>query len=120
MPLQTGSWTINTSGNVGEVVITGVDASGNLNGTLSIAGLPPAPTIGYWDEITQEISFWASIGLGGDIAMYTGHLFADSMRIGGISGAVVYTLAGTARLTSVLGGSARRHLFGWYAQIGVD
>jgi hypothetical protein len=48
-------------------------------------------------------------------------LLPDQFRITGVTGSVVFTLAGYFQMFSGEGFSptARRHTFGWYAQIGV-
>jgi hypothetical protein len=38
MPLETGTWTINVNGQVGQLNINNVSPSGALNGTLEIPG----------------------------------------------------------------------------------
>lgn len=136
MPLQIGTWTINSNGVLGQVVITSVDSAGNLNGTLIWgAGVAPVPIQGFWNELSQEISFGLAVNYVVPPsttlapvfwALFTGYLFIDQMRMAGISGAVVYTLAGSFQASGInFGpasniGSARRHVFAWYAQIGVD
>ena len=130
MPLQIGAWTLDANGTLGQLTIDSVDTAGVLNGSLDLNG-EHRQIEGFWDEISQEISFnafqrWVILGIdlppnvGIHNATYTGHLFTDSTRMAGISGAVVYTLAGSYEASQSTGASARRHLFAWYAQIGVD
>ncbi len=38
MPLETGTWTINFNGLVGQLEINSVDTQGNTSGTLTLGG----------------------------------------------------------------------------------
>lgn len=112
MPLETGTWQINENGNVSQLVVTGVDVTGNVNGNL--AGIP---IFGSWDELSQKLTFMlGSPHLPGQAEkLYAGFLFTDSFRMPGINGATVFTLAGFV----VTAASEDRPILGWYAQIGV-
>jgi hypothetical protein len=112
MPLATGTWTLNSNGSLGELVIQSVDTTGNLTGSLVIGSGKATTVSGFWDEISQKIAFEA--GLGG----YTGCLFQDQFRMPGLTGSVVFTLAGSFVVAGV-GNTPAQLAFGWYAQIGV-
>ena len=91
MPLQIGLWTINVNGNVGQLQINAIDASGNLSGSINVWGL--GSIFGYWDEISQEISFSFVGGSGAspDTATFIGYLFTDNQtRMRDIRGSGVH------------------------------
>lgn len=121
MPLQLGNWQLNLNGVPGTLTISSVDAQGNVAGTIT--GGPSFPGIqasGFWNELAQELTVWVVAIAGGVSPVFRGCLFPDTMRISGVSGAVLYTLAGLYELPPGHGGSAHQNVFGWYAQIGVD
>jgi len=121
MPLETGTWTINTNGSVGQLTINAVDTSGNLSAIFLLSGTPTQSIQGFWDETSQKITFYV-LGIGA-VQVYTGFLFQDQFRITGVTGSVVFMLAGYFQLFGKYGdlvGIARRNLFGWYAQIGLE
>ena len=116
MPLQTGTWKINSSGNIGTLTIQSIDTAGNVKGTLD-----SLPVEGFWDELSSRLFFVAgNIGLAIPIYVYTGFLAADRFRMPGVTADVVSTLAGY--YTQMVGAPATtdRHVFGWYAQLGQD
>ena len=125
MPLETGTWTINANGQLGQLNISSVVPSGNLSGTIYVGGVTPVdPSTfqGFWDETSQKITFGLTDVLHNGFQVYTGFLFQDQIRITGVTGSVVFTLAGYVQIFGAVGGlssTARRSLFGWYAQIGV-
>jgi hypothetical protein len=114
MPLQTGTWTINSSGNLGTLVINSVDTVGNVTGSLNFPA-SGAQISGFWDEISGRLSFVQPDG-----ASYVGFLFQDQFRMPGITGSVVSTLAGYVHVWSgsFPAGNADKPILGWYAQIG--
>jgi len=90
MPLQIGTWTMNANGELGQLVITSVDAVGNLNGSLNWVGGAPIPIQGFWNELSQEISFGLAVALivppsptpvPAFWAAYTGYLFKHPSRL---------------------------------------
>lgn len=118
MPLETGSWTINANGAVGQLVIASVDPLGHLAGSLNPGtGLPAGPIVGFWNEAGQEVRF--TFGGGFSIQIFTGFLFKDQLRMPGIGGSIVFTLVGYFEALQGAGGTPQRSLFGWYGQIGV-
>lgn len=125
MPLETGAWTINSNGLAGQLQITNVTGDGILTGTITLPGFQPAAINGYWDEIQQRVAFTAFLTQAGvpippGQRFYTGYLFAgpDAMRIGGVAGAVLFNLAGVFQEFTTA--TAKRNVFGWYAQIGTE
>ena len=58
MPLRTGNWDLNINGTVGILSIDSVGADGSLNGSVfERIGINPLPIAGFWDEVSQSISF---------------------------------------------------------------
>jgi hypothetical protein len=122
MPLQAGSWTANFGGVPSQLQITGVDAQGNVSG--SIAGNPIS---GFWDEDSQRITLLRAPSPG--FQLFVGYLFTDPINLTGLTGSVHFTLTGyvedfsmQAQAPTHIGPppSAKRSVFGWYAQIAVD
>ena len=120
MPLQAGTWSINANGSLGQLVVTSADAAGNFAGTLTLNGVS-SPASGFWDEISQKLMFVETITSAGVLLKpsraYTGFLFRDQFRMPGLTGSVVFTLAGSFEIFQDTGGTADRPVFGWYAQI---
>lgn len=122
MPLQSGTWTINASGNMGKLEISDVDALGNITGSLTVGSFGPSfVTTGTWDEAAQRLAFHVYVGdasSGFRIQAYTGFLFKDSLRMPAITGGVVFTLVGSFQSFRPPA-NADQFQFGWYAQLGV-
>ena len=120
MTLETGTWTINTNGQVGQLLISSVNPQGNMIGTITL-GAGPVDIQGFWDETSQKISFCIIQPIIGNL-IFTGFLFPDQFRLTGITGGVVFTLTGYVEsfTTAFFNPTARRRTFGWYAQIGVE
>jgi hypothetical protein len=112
MPLQTGTWKINSNGVLGTLAISSVDPQGKVQGQLTFGGSSTA-ILGLWDEISAKLKFTASDS--GGVTAYTGYMWADQFRMPGITGGSVLTLAGHYETSN---GSADKFAFGWYAQIG--
>lgn len=121
MPLETGTWTINANGTLGQLVIAGVDPAGNVTGNIDIPGVMTFPIMGFWSEASQRIVFsLLSLSVSGPLNVaYTGFLFRDQLRMPGITGSIVFTLVGCFEAFQGSGGTPQKFLFGWYAQIGV-
>lgn len=118
MPLQTGAWTINANGTVGQMRLDSVDPQGNVRGVYA-GGFP---FLGFWDEASQRLTFAVTLSApapGGLVQLYTGFLFEDQVRITGVTGGLVLTLAGYFEDFRPPA-TAKRSSFGWYAQIGVE
>jgi hypothetical protein len=111
MPLQTGTWSLNSNGSLGQLTISAVDTSGVVTGSLAISGDPPVTISGFWDENSARLSFSAGA------SAYTGFVSQDQFRMPGITGAVVFMLTGFVQKS--VGASADKNIFGWYAEIGV-
>ncbi|MBV9700156.1 MAG: hypothetical protein JO078_08530 [Candidatus Eremiobacteraeota bacterium] len=121
MPLQAGNWTASIAGMPTQLQIKSVDQGGLVTGTIgSLTGQ------GYWDEDSQKLFLLCSFA-GGPAQVFIAYLFTDSVNLTGVTGTVVFTLAGyvqdfTEQSLQIVGPtpSAKRPIFGWYAQIGVD
>jgi len=110
MALPSGAWTLNANGFVGDLTVVSVDANGNLNATV----FGGQQTIGFWDDVSQRISF-IRVSNPNDpstIQVYTGYLFQN--RSGNNA---TYTLAGFFEAFAGTGANAQRVVYGWYAQI---
>ncbi|HYW48241.1 MAG TPA: hypothetical protein VE959_35585 [Bryobacteraceae bacterium] len=125
MPLTSGKWTVNINGNVTTLQINPVDSSGAVTAALQGALISDvSPFSGFWDEDAQKLTLFPPLSLP-LFEVYTGYLFTDPINLAGVTGSVIFTLVGfvecfqpiTAFLTA---NTAKRSVFGWYAQIGVD
>ena len=119
MPLQTGTWTANVGGVPTHLNIIGVDANGRVNGYF---GTSVSNAGAFWDEDSQRLTLlnWPA---NSPPQVFVGYLFTDPVNLTGVSGSVVFTLAGVVEdLPGAWGPAptAKRSAFGWYAQIGVD
>jgi hypothetical protein len=111
MPLPAGIWTMNLNGTLQQLNITAVDSAGNMTGLLTSTF--DTAVSGFWDEVSQKLSFVSSLAN----QSYAAFLFQDTFRMPGISGSVVFTLVGSFQDFALL--SSDRLAFGWYAQIGL-
>jgi hypothetical protein len=110
------------------LIIADVSASGEVSGVLAAPiGSPGVggDVQGFWDEDSQRIVFTVSTTVGGKPpalltlhAIFTGFLFEDKVRITGVSGGTVYTLAG--HFETFGEAPTMQQSFGWYAQIGFE
>jgi hypothetical protein len=123
MPLQAGTWTLNINGSMNEFTIA-VGSAGNVSGTLGLA--TPLIVNGFWDETAQKITMISALVGGGQaVQIYVGYLFTDPVNLLGVTGSIIFTLVGEVQqfqgsVNLGTNASAKRSVFGWYAQIGVD
>lgn len=118
MPLPTGTWKMNINGKELDFTIQSVQ-----EGILSAFILGESHT-GFWDEVSQTITFGFSKGQGGSaaVAVFKGYLFR-SPENPAPGRDVVATLAGSVQVSigsfaeANLITSSRRNVFGWFAQI---
>ncbi len=118
MPLPTGTWKMNINGRELNFIIASVQ-----EGIFS-ASLLDGPQTGFWDEVSQTITFGFSIGQGGtaEVAVFKGYLFRGPENPAP-GRDVVATLAGSVQVSvgsfaaANLIPSPRRNVFGWFAQI---
>ena len=124
MPLQSGGWEIIMNGKQGTLTIDSVDTPGSVTGTLRDGFGDSYPIIGRWDEAAKRLAFHTvSTGIGAPSPLninlaFTGYLFRDTMRMPGLVGDIIYTLAGRYLAFSDAG-TTDQHEFGWYAQISL-
>jgi hypothetical protein len=115
MPLPTGDWKANVNGVAVDLVINAPNAEGVFDGTLGDVQIR-----GFWDESSQTISFGLILPTHlpvAPIAMYTASLLR-SPAPAAPGQDVTVTLSGSMRTTPDWpGSSARRNVFGWFAQI---
>jgi hypothetical protein len=125
MPLQLGTWRINSSGFEGALFIESVNAAGHVNGSLMLLGA--SAISGFWNEVTQELVFSPVAEVGGGNVLpifYKGYLFATPVTLQPGQD-FIWTLSGyfqmldTAemQIANVPTPSSRRNTFGWFAQI---
>ena len=118
MPLPTGTWKMNLNGKELNFIIGSIQ-----EGIISAMLLDQSQT-GFWDEVSQTITFGFSIGQGGlaSVAVFKGYLFR-SPENPAPGRDVIATLAGSVQVsigpfaTANLIPSSRRNVFGWFAQI---
>ena len=127
MPLPTGKWIASIGGKRQSLAINAVDDSGQVSGNL-----PDIPSVinGVWDEDGQKLTLFGLQvqEIGENVPapfILTAYLFSDPINLTGVSGSVIFTLTGTIEYYALndpigLNPSARRSVFGWYAQIGID
>ena len=115
MALPSGDWRINANGFKGILHIAGVDAQGNVTGTLTMSGEPPNQlnNVAYWDDTSKKITFIRVINAAepSTSQTYTGFLFPQNhTQPNGPS-----ELAGSFEAFRGTGGTANRVLYGWFA-----
>jgi hypothetical protein len=131
VPLQLGDWTFNLLGAAtGGLSIDVVGTDGSVTGLLALPGqLEGFPITGFWDEAGQKLSMSLASAANPIIQqVFVGYLFTDSVNVLGVTGSVIFTLTGYVEnfapvLNLAPNGpavTAKRSIFGWYAQIGVD
>jgi hypothetical protein len=112
---QTGKWTIDANGFLGELDIEWIDSAGNLGGTAY-----GQPMFGFWDEDAKKITFMRVIDPynPSSLQIFTGYMFVDPLFWAGNGGSTSYTLAGYFEGFAGTGASAKRSVWGWHAQQG--
>jgi hypothetical protein len=121
MPLLTGSWRAFVGGAEGTLTIDSIDQNGRVAGELIVPGLPqPEETqqiAGLWEEAASALTFF---WLRGSVVFTAYHFqFPSSVQEGRD---VTHTLTGHFVVAPGTAGlpvnpTARRHHFGWFAQI---
>jgi hypothetical protein len=119
MPLQSGTRSASLNGNVSTVQIGSVGVGGVVSATVG-----PFSAGGFWDEDAQKLTLFVGASSAGGPEVYTAYLFTDPVNLTGVTGSVIFTLTGFVECFQVTSpfvvGAAKRSVFGWYAQIGVD
>jgi len=114
MPLPSGTWKTNINGFFTDLQI---QTQGELfTATLADAGLTFR---GFWNEASQSVSFGLPVGEQ-NVVLFEGYAFRTPITPEPGQDVEV-TLAGLVRVTGTaftfLQASARRNVFGWFAQI---
>jgi len=115
MALPSGDWRINANGFKGILHIAGVDAQGNVTGTLTMSGEPPNQlnNVAYWDDTSKKINFIRVIKATdpSTFQIYTGFFFPqDHTQPNGPA-----ELTGFFEAFNGTGATAQRVLYGWVA-----
>ena len=115
MPLPSGTWKMNINGFLTDLQIE--PTQGELF-TATFGGLPTLK--GFWNEASQSVSFGLPIG-DQSVLLFEGYAFRTPITPEPGQDVVV-TLAGLVRVNTgsaftFLQASARRNVFGWFAQI---
>ncbi|HKY28027.1 MAG TPA: hypothetical protein VJM12_08785 [Pyrinomonadaceae bacterium] len=116
MPLPSGTWKMNVNGFLTDLQIQ--PTQGELfTATLADAGLTFR---GFWNEASQSVSFGLPLGEQ-SVILFEGYAFRTPITPEPGQDVVV-TLAGVVRVNTgasftFLQASARRNVFGWFAQI---
>jgi hypothetical protein len=121
MPLPIGVWKANINGHETDMAIESLNPQGIFGGKLY-----GAPVEGFWDEHSQSISFALfvfSSATDRTMAFFRGYLMRTPPNPEP-GRDVVATLTGTIEMTEgnagvgpFAGATARRHVFGWFAQL---
>lgn len=121
MPISSGDWKGNFNGVEATLRFDPPSATGQISGRLFNADFR-----GFWDETTQTITFPLTVIFEGAtpvIALFKGHMFRTPQDpepgrdvLATLTGQFDVTPS-SAALPFVATGTARRNVFGWYAQI---
>ena len=122
MPIPSGNWKGNFNGIEGPLRIDPPNANGQVTGEFSGAEFR-----GFWDEVAQRLTFPVTVIFEGGkpvFGLFTAHLFRTPTAanpgqevVASLSGHFEVTPSTAAALPFVATGTARRHTFGWFAQI---
>ncbi len=104
MELRRGIWEINSNGFTGNLVITSVDAAGNVSGEVTGITSDANPIEGFWDSDANELTFLRTVRRNNQV--YTGYMWEDRNQV---SNASTFTLAGYFEAFADTGGTASRH-----------
>jgi hypothetical protein len=124
VPLPTGTWQAFVNGSEGPLDITTVEPTGRVSGSMLLPGLedPQLPglrdIVGLWEEASSSLMFFWLMGQ----TVFTGYHFqSPASAEEGVD--ITHTLAGHCVVTPDFGKrdlfavTARRHHFGWFAQL---
>ena len=118
MPLPTGTWKMNVNGKELDFTIQSVQ-----EGVFSAFLLGQSHT-GFWDEVSQTITFGLTKGQGpgSAAAVFKGYLFRSPENpapgrdvVATLAGSVQVSIGAFAGVNLIA--SSRRNVFGWFAQI---
>jgi hypothetical protein len=114
--LPNGFWNVNANGFQGSLFID-VDAGGNVTGSINLSGDGVDTIRGFWTASACKITFLRVDGNTFNPAnalntqAYTGYLYP--LLSSSPNGAKF--MAGHFQATSLNGGAAARHIYGWHA-----
>ena len=121
MPIPSGDWKGNFNGVEAPIRFNPPNAAGQITGTFSNFDFR-----GFWDEVGQTVVFPVTIVFEGAtpiIALFRGYMFRTPQQaepgrdvLVSLSGHFEVTPA-SAVLPFAATGTARRNVFGWFAQI---
>jgi hypothetical protein len=122
MPISSGDWKGVFNGVEAILHLDPPNAAGQISGRLLNADFR-----GFWDETTQAITFPLTVVFEGAtpvIALFKGYMFRTPQNpepgrdvLATLTGHFDLTPSSAAVLPFVATGTARRNIFGWYAQI---
>ena len=122
MPLPTGTWKMNVNGKELDFTIQAVQVQEG-QGVFSAFLLGESLT-GFWDEVSQTITFGLTKGQGpgSAAAVFKGYLFRSPENpapgrdvVATLAGSVQVSIGAFAGVNLIA--SSRRNVFGWFAQI---
>lgn len=100
-----------SANNAGKLNITSVDFNGNLRGKLTFpSGRPGLPIYGFWNEDSKEI-FFVEAASTQALQVWRGYYW----EVKGPGNTYDQYLAGTMTATAQMGGTAKKHDYGWWA-----
>jgi hypothetical protein len=126
MSLPIGTWKATVNGTEGTLILNAPDAKSVITGAMLGKGLT-----GFWDEVSQTITFSVFIRAGGtdadqvlSFALFTGYLLRVPTNpeqgrdvVATLSGSFTMTIASTRNPPFPDVVTSRRNVFGWFAQI---
>lgn len=122
MPLPTGAWKANVNGIEAALILEAPDQNGVFAGTLFDTSFR-----GFWTESSQTVTFSVLVFFGAEsatVAFFSGHLFRTPPNpepgrdvLATLAGSVQMNVGDAGPATFPALGTARRNVFGWFAQI---
>jgi hypothetical protein len=121
MPIPSGDWKGNFNGVEAPIRFNAPNAAGQITGTFSSFEFR-----GFWDEVGQTVAFPVTVTFEGTVpvvALFRGYLFRTSQQaepgrdvLVSLAGHFELTPTSAAALPFAATGTARRNVFGWFAQ----
>lgn len=123
MSLKLGTWKLNANGFETTLDINSVNESGAVQGTMgSWTGGAPLNFIGIWDDTERSISFFPSLPAPSPASVHYRGFLLSTPTEPQPGQDVLWTLTGFFDVADptapgIYQANARRHIFGWFAQI---
>ena len=127
MPLPPGTWKANINGIETSVSIGAPNQQGMFTGQLSVGQPNEVPIRGFWDETSQTLTFSVTVAFENAypyVAVFKAWLFRTPPNpppgqdvLAMLTGFVQTTVGNTASSTFPVLPTARRNVFGWFAQM---